>query len=89
MKDIHSNNKHITVLLAGGLLTPEKSQNISEIAGRCNLLQYVTTAQNLRLLGANDENIDEIKRALVDKGFSLKSTWKIPYGQGLCRKAVL
>ncbi len=78
MKDTHTNIKHVTVLLSGGLLTTEKSREINRIAGKYDLTQYVTTAQNMRLLGANEENIEEVRKALVDKGFSLKAPGKFP-----------
>ncbi|MDH4317743.1 MAG: nitrite reductase [Desulfobulbaceae bacterium] len=72
------NIKHVTILLPGGLLAPEKLEAINTIARKYKLTCYLTTAQNFRLLGANEDNFDEIKAALTDVGCTLKTSGKFP-----------
>lgn len=73
-----NNTRHVTVLVRGGLLSPETMQAIAGIARRYNLMLYCTTLQNVRLLGANDENIEEIQKSLQDLGLQLKVPGKFP-----------
>lgn len=72
------NTKHVTVLLPGGLLSPDKMQEINKLAQQYDLVYYCTTAQNLRLLGANEENLDEIKRAVAALGLQVKAPGMFP-----------
>lgn len=72
------NTKHVTVLLAGGLLSPERMEQLLLTAKKYNLTLYVTTAQNIRLLGVNDENLDAVKTELTCQGFQLKAPGKFP-----------
>lgn len=72
------NNKHVTLLLSGGLLAPEKMSAINTIAEKYSLTLYLTTAQNLRLLGATEENLEAIKNELVTLGLTLKAPGKFP-----------
>jgi NAD(P)H-nitrite reductase large subunit len=71
-------SKYITVLVPGGLLTPDRVEAINAVARRYNLTCYLTTAQNLRLLGASEENLEEIKGALASLGLTLKGPGKFP-----------
>lgn len=71
-------NKHITILLSGGLIAPEKMAAVNTIADKYNLTLYLTTAQNLRLLGATEENLETIKKKLDELGLSLKGPGKFP-----------
>ncbi len=70
--------KHITILLSGGLVSPETMSAINDIAVRYSLGYYLTTVQNLRLLGATEENIDTIKNELAHLGLKLKAPGKFP-----------
>lgn len=72
------NTKHVTILLQGGLLAPDTMQAIAGIARQYNLMLYCTTLQNVRLLGANEGNLEEIKKALQDLGLQLKAPGKFP-----------
>jgi len=71
-------SKHVTVLLGGGLIEPAVMEAINTIAAKYSLTFYLTTIQNLRLLGASEENIDTIKQELLDLGLQLKGPGKFP-----------
>jgi NAD(P)H-nitrite reductase large subunit len=73
-----ANNKHLTVLAHGGLVTPAAMQGLVDIARRYELTFYCTTAQNLRLLGASEENIEAVKQAVLDLGLQLKTSGRFP-----------
>ena len=70
--------KQITVLVPGGLLALGNVEAITLVARKYNLSCYLTTAQNLRLLGASEENLEEIKGALTGLGLTLKGPGKFP-----------
>ena len=89
MKHNAEYSKHVTILFAGGLIESAKMNDINAIATKYNLILYLTTAQNLRLLGATEENIDSIKKELLELNLKLKAPGKIPAAQGLCRHAIL
>jgi NAD(P)H-nitrite reductase large subunit len=74
--DTHS--KHVTILLSGGVIAANIMAKINKIAVKYNLTLYLTTAQNLRLLGATEENIDSIRKELLDQGLNLKAPGKFP-----------
>jgi len=78
MKHSKEHSKHVTVLLAGGLVTPELIAAINGVAAKYNLTLYLTTVQNLRLLGATEENLDAIKKELLGLGLKLKGPGKFP-----------
>lgn len=78
MKHTAEYSKHVTLLLAGGLIEPEKMNAINAIATKYNLILYLTTAQNLRLLGATEENIDSIKKKLLELNLKLKAPGIFP-----------
>lgn len=71
-------SKHITILAPGGLLDLGQVEAISLVARKYNLTSYLTTAQNLRLLGASEENLEEIKGALTGLGLTVKVPGKFP-----------
>lgn len=82
-------SKHVTVLLSGGLITPDMMTAINLIATKYNLTFYITTAQNLRLLGATEDDIDAVRKELLDLGLNLKAPGKFPIpkvcvGQPFC-----
>lgn len=72
------NIKHATILLPGGLVSPATMAAINAIAAKYDLTYYVTTAQNLRLLGATEENIDAVKKDLTALGLRLKAPGIFP-----------
>ncbi len=72
MSSTAPNSRHLTVLLTGGLLAPALLQAVNEVAQKYRLTAYLTTLQNLRLLGLNDDNIDEVKKELLDRGVPVK-----------------
>jgi NAD(P)H-nitrite reductase large subunit len=78
MKHTTEYSKHVTILLSGGLVAPEKMAAINAIAGKYKLTLYLTTAQNLRLLGATEENLDTIKSELLELDLDLKAPGKFP-----------
>lgn len=78
MKHTAEHSKHVTILLSGGLIYPERMKVINDVAEEYNLTLYVTTAQNLRLLGATDENLDTIRNVLLDLGLKLKAPGIFP-----------
>lgn len=71
-------SKHITLLIPGGLLAPDRIEAINTIARKYNLTWYVTTSQNIRLLGADEENCEEIKGALISLGLTIKGPGRFP-----------
>lgn len=71
-------NKHITIIVPGGLLNTETVEAINAVARKYDLSCYLTTAQNLRLLGASEENVEEIKNALAALGLSVKGPGRFP-----------
>ena len=71
-------SKHATILFAGGIIEPAKMNAINAIATQYNLTLYLTTAQNLRLLGATEENIDSIKKELLELNLKLKAPGIFP-----------
>lgn len=79
MKHPSESTKHVTILLSGGLVSPGKMAAINAIAGKYNLTLYLSTAQNIRLLGASEENLDTIKQELLGLGLKLKAPGKFPF----------
>ena len=71
-------DKHVTVLLSGGLIDPAMMAEVNAIAKKYDLTLYVTTAQNIRLLGATEENLEAVKGELLALGLSLKAPGKFP-----------
>ncbi|GAB4334879.1 MAG: NAD(P)/FAD-dependent oxidoreductase [Desulfobulbaceae bacterium] len=71
-------NKHVTILLNGGLADPESMAAVATLAAEYGLTMYLTTAQNLRLLGADEENLDAIKKRIADLGLQIKGPGKFP-----------
>jgi NAD(P)H-nitrite reductase large subunit len=71
-------NKQITVLALGGLLDLGQIEAISLVARKYNLTCYLTTAQNIRLLGASEENLEEIRTALTGLGLIVKTPGMFP-----------
>lgn len=78
MEHSTENNKHVTIVLNGGLIDPKTMAAVNEVAARHNLTLYCTTAQNLRLLGANEGNLDGIKKELAGLGLKLKKPGLFP-----------
>jgi len=78
MEHSYQNSRHVTLSLTGGLATCEMMEKINAVAARYNLTYYLTTAQNLRLLGATEENEAVIKKELLDQGLPVKSAGKFP-----------
>jgi NAD(P)H-nitrite reductase large subunit len=70
--------KHVTLLVPGGLMTPEQLAAVHSVARTFNLTLYFTTAQNVRLLGANEENLGEIKGELSRLGLTVKGPGRFP-----------
>ena len=78
MKHTAEYSKHVTILCTGGLIEPETMKTITSVATKYNLTLYMTTAQNLRLLGATEENIDSITQELLVLRLNLKAPGKYP-----------
>lgn len=77
-KDDMQYSKHLTVLVPSGLLAPDTVAAINAVARKYNLTCYLSTAQNFRLLGASEENLEEIRAALIGLGLILKGPGKFP-----------
>lgn len=87
------NNKSVTVFSPGGIFTPEQLLAIGTIARDFDLTCYMTTAQNMRLLGATEENLDRIKSRLTSEGLTPKVPGRFPkpkvcVGMPFCNLAV-
>lgn len=70
--------KHLTILLAGGRIEPAGWKEINAIAEKYDLTYYLTTAQNLRLLGITEQKLEQIKKELLNLGLKLKAPGKFP-----------
>ena len=71
-------NKHVTILLTAGLIDPATMQEVTAVAKKYDLSFYVTTAQNIRLIGATEENLVSVKQELTSLGLTLKAPGKFP-----------
>lgn len=78
MDQASSHTKHVTILLSGGLIAPRMMADINSVAVKYNLTLYLTTAQNLRLLGATEENEAVIKKELTGLGVPVKAAGRFP-----------
>ncbi len=81
MSTIHSTAPHeksLTLLLVAGRLPLPLMAKVLEVAERYRLGVYFSTAQNLRLLGINDEDFDAIKAELAPLGANFKGPGKFP-----------
>lgn len=71
-------DKHATVAVTGGLISPETMTEVLAVAKKYGLTLYLTTSQNLRLLGATEENLASVKGDLSSLGLSVKGPGKFP-----------
>ena len=81
MTVIHSTapqEKSITLLLPAGRLPLPLMGKVYQVAERYGLGVYLSTAQNLRLLGVRDEDIDAVKAELAPLGANFKAPGKFP-----------
>ena len=70
--------KSITLVLPAGRLPLPLMAKVQEVADRYGLGVYLSTAQNVRLLGIKDEDIDAIKAELAPLGANFKAPGKFP-----------
>ena len=81
MSTIHSTApqvKSLTLLLPAGRLPLPLMAKVQGVAERYGLGVYFSTAQNLRLLGVKDDDLDAIKAELVSAGANFKAPGKFP-----------
>lgn len=68
----------LTVLLPAGRLPLAVMAKASELAQRYHLEVYLSTAQNLRLMGIQEENLPQIRNELGSLGVDFKGPGKFP-----------
>lgn len=70
--------KSLTLLLPAGRLPLPLMAKVQDVAKRFGLGVYFSTAQNLRLLGIKDEDLDAVKAELAPEGANFKVPGKFP-----------
>jgi len=68
----------LTILLPAGRLLLPVMAKANEVAQQYNLEVYLSTAQNLRLMGIKEEDVADIKAALAAVGAEFKAPGKFP-----------
>lgn len=68
----------ITVILPAGQLPLDLMETASALARTYRLRVYLSTAQNLRLTDAQEEDVESIKDALAAKGAVFKAPGRFP-----------
>ncbi|OGR03873.1 MAG: hypothetical protein A2511_07995 [Deltaproteobacteria bacterium RIFOXYD12_FULL_50_9] len=68
----------VTVLLTAGRVPTRLLSEVHDVVRQYGLSLYLTTAQNLRLLGMRAEDITEIQDRLVVKGATIKALGMFP-----------
>jgi len=84
---------HLTLVLPGGLLETGRLAAVDRVAQRYGLTAYLTTLQNLRLLGVTAENIGPIREELRAAGLTVKAPGMFPVpkvcvGRPYCKLAL-
>jgi NAD(P)H-nitrite reductase large subunit len=69
---------NVTVLLPAGRLPLDLMQEIYRLAEEFSLEIYLTTAQNLRLMGVPGDKLEILRNRLMDRGVQLKGPGKFP-----------
>ncbi len=77
MKTPQKTNR-LTVLLPAGRLPLAVMTKASELAQRYDLEVYLSTAQNLRLMGIKEEDLPQIRNELGSLGVDFKGPGKFP-----------
>lgn len=70
--------KFITVVAPSGVLSPQTLQAIADVAREYALEPYITTTQNVRLLGIDDTYVDAVRDRLVAAGAVIKTPGRFP-----------
>ena len=75
-----SESVSLTLLLTAGRMSLDMLAKINEIAHRYQLEIYMTTAQNLRLIGIDENDLSEIKEelSLIDADFKRPGQFPLP-----------
>jgi NAD(P)H-nitrite reductase large subunit len=68
----------VTIVLPAGRLPLSVMDKANEVAKRYNLEVYLSTSQNLRLMGIKDEDAAAIKAELAEVGAEFKAPGKFP-----------
>lgn len=68
----------LTVLLTAGRVPTRLLSEVHDVVRQFGLSLYLTTAQNLRLLGMREQDIEEIRERLVVKGATIKELGMFP-----------
>lgn len=84
---------HLTIVLPAGRLPLKLSDEVNKLAREYDLELYLTTTQNLRLLGIADGHLLAIKQKLVAAGAQLKTPGMFPLpkicvGRPYCKLAL-
>jgi NAD(P)H-nitrite reductase large subunit len=78
MNNIFSKSISLTILLTAGHIPLDVLAKINEIAHRYQLETYITRAQNLRLIGIDENDLAEIKEELRLVGADFKRLGQFP-----------
>ena len=73
-----STTPYITIALPAGRLAPAQFAAVNKVVQRYQLSTYLTTMQNLRLLGVPEDKTTEIKEELNAAGVAIKGPGQFP-----------
>lgn len=87
-------SNHLTIMLPAGRLPVKLSSMINELADEYGFELYLTTTQNLRLLGIADDCLAPLKEKLAAAGVQLKAPGMFPLpkicvGKPYCKLALV
>ena len=76
--EIKKSPLQVTVLLTAGRIPTRLLTEVHDVVRQYGLILYLTTAQNLRLLGMREEDLPEIQDRLNIKGATIKTMGMFP-----------
>ncbi|WP_163336397.1 nitrite reductase [Desulfopila sp. IMCC35008] len=84
----------VTALMSAGRLPLDVMKEINRLAEEFSLEVYLTNAQNIRLMGIPEGQVDTVQRCLTDLGVQLKGPGKFPLprvciGTGHCKLGII
>lgn len=77
-KDVLNKEVNLTIMLPAGRLPLSMLDKVNEIVRQKGLEVYLSTAQNLRLMGIMEQDLDGIKQQLAAVGAVFKGPGKFP-----------
>ncbi|HET97229.1 MAG TPA: nitrite reductase [Desulfurivibrio alkaliphilus] len=78
---MNSKKKRLTILLPAGRLPLPVMAKAHELAQRFGLEVYLSTAQNMRLMGLDDAQLEQARAELAPLGVEFKGPGKFPIPQ--------